>query len=187
MDEIQQSNQYQTAFKYKSDKPAFVFSSADYKTVDLHFKWMNEYGIDGVFAQRFVIGLTRGKKRSDNYNTVFDNCFKAAKNNNRVLSLMYDLSGTDSTNVVETTIKDWKQLVRKYKLNDPTNPNVLTYKGKAVVSLWGVGFENRKYTLENIKELINFFKNDPKYGNCVVLLGVRKRYGRYFKRKCRQR
>ena len=41
-----------------------------------------------------------------------------------------------------------------------------------MVSLWGVGFENRKYTLENIKELINFFKNDPKYGNCVVLLGV---------------
>jgi len=172
MDEIQKSNQYKTEFKYKSDKPAYVFSSADYKTVDLHFKWMNEYGIDGVFAQRFVIGLTRGKKRSDNYNTVFDNCFKAAKNNNRVLSLMYDLSGTDSTNVVETTIKDWKQLVRKHKLNDPTNPNVLTYKGKAVVSLWGVGFENRKYTLENIKELINFFKNDPKYGNCVVLLGV---------------
>ena len=85
---------------------------------------------------------------------------------------MYDLSGTDTTNVVETTIKDWKQLVRKHKLNDPTNPNVLTYKGKAVVSLWGVGFENRKYTLENIKELIDFFKNDPEYGNCAVLLGV---------------
>ena len=83
MDEIQQSNQYKTAFKYKSDTPAFVFSSADYETVDLHFKWMKEYGIDGVFAQRFVIGLTRGKKRSDNYNTVFDNCFRAAKNNNK--------------------------------------------------------------------------------------------------------
>ena len=119
-----------------------------------------------------MVGLTRGKKRSDNYNTVFDNCFKAAKNNNRVLSLMYDLSGTTSANIVETTIKDWKQLVKKHKLNDPTNPNVLTYKGKAVVSIWGVGFVNRKYTLENIKQLIDFFKNDPKYGNCVVLLGV---------------
>ena len=172
MDEIQKSNQYKTAFKYKNDKPAFVFSSADSETVELHFKWMKDYGIDGVFAQRFVVGLTRGQSRIDNYNTVFDNCFKAAKNNNRVLSLMYDLSGTNSANIVETTIEDWKQLVRKYKLNDPTNPNVLTYKGKAVVSLWGVGFENRKYTLENIKELIDFFKNDPEYGNCAVLLGV---------------
>jgi len=172
MDEIKKSNQYKTAFKYKDDKPAFVFSSADYKTVDLHFKWMKDYGIDGVFAQRFVVGLTRGQSRIDNYNTVFDNCFRAAKNNNRILSLMYDLSGTTTANIVETTIKDWKQLVKKYKLNDPTNPNVLTYKGKAVVSLWGVGFENRKYTLENIKELIDFFKNDPEYGNCAVLLGV---------------
>ena len=172
MDEIQKSNQYKTTFKYKDGKPAFVFSSADYETVNSHFKWMKDYGIDGVFAQRFVVGLTRGKKRSDNYNTVFDNCFKAAKNNNRVLSLMYDLSGTTTDNIVKTTIKDWKQLVKKHKLNDPTNPNVLTYKGKTVVSLWGVGFINRKYSLENIKELINFFKNDPKYGNCVVLLGV---------------
>ena len=74
------------------------------------------------FAQRFVVGLTRGKKRSDNYNTVFDNCFKAAKNNNRVLSLMYDLSGTDSANIVETTIKDWKQLVRKTQVKRPYKP-----------------------------------------------------------------
>ena len=105
MDEIQRSNQYKTTFKYKDGKPAFVFSSADYETVNSHFKWMEDYGIDGVFAQRFVVGLTRGKKRSDNYNTVFDNCFKAAKNNNRVLSLMYDLSGTTSANIVKTTIR----------------------------------------------------------------------------------
>ena len=186
MDEIKKSNQYKTAFKYKDDKPAFVFSSADYKTVDLHFKWMKDYGIDGVFAQRFVVGLTRGQNRVDNYNTVFDNCFKAAKNNNRVLSLMYDLSGTDTTNVVETTIEDWKQLVRKHKLNDPTNPNVLTYKGKTVVSLWGVGFENRKYTLENIKELIDFFKNDPEYGNVRSAFRCSNRM-EDFRQRCRKR
>ena len=58
MDEIQKSNQYKTTFKYEDGKPAFVFSSADYKTVDLHFKWMEDYGIDGVFSQRFVVGLT---------------------------------------------------------------------------------------------------------------------------------
>lgn len=170
--EFDNDEKYKTSFKHRDGSIAYVFSSANAKTVNRHFKWMHDYGIDGVFAQRFVVSLTRGQKRIDNYNTVFDNCFKAAKNNNRVLSLMYDLSGTTKDNVIETTKEDWKQLVRRYKLNDPTNPNVLTYKGKAVVSIWGVGFQNRKYTLENIKELINFFKNDPKYGNCTVLLGV---------------
>ena len=172
MTEYSKDHKYKTPFKHSDNKPAYLFSSADYKTVSLHFKWMKDYDIDGVFAQRFVVGLTRGQKRIDNYNKVFDNCFKAAKKNGRVLSLMYDLTGTDATNVVETTKEDWKQLVRKHKLNDPTNPNVLTYKGKAVVSIWGVGFMNRKYTLENIRELINFFKNDPTYGNCSILLGL---------------
>jgi glycoprotein endo-alpha-1,2-mannosidase len=170
--ELDKDELYETEFTHINGKPAYVFSSANSKTVNRHFKWMNDYGIDGVFAQRFVVGLTRGQKRIDNYNKVFDNCFIAAKDNNRLLSLMYDLSGTDNTNVVETTIQDWKQLVKKYKLNDPTNPNILTYKGKAVVSIWGVGFKNRKYTLDNIKELIDFFKNDAEYGNCVVLLGL---------------
>ena len=170
--ELEKDELFKTEFVCKDGKPAHVYSSANAKTVNRHFKWMNDYGIDGVFAQRFVVSLTRGKKRIDNYNKVFDNCFKAAKRNNRVLSLMYDLSGTTKDNVIETTKEDWKQLVRRYKLNDPTNPNILTYKGKAVVSVWGVGFKNRKYTLENIKELINFFKNDSEYGGCVVLLGV---------------
>lgn len=163
---------YKTSFIHKDGKPAYVFSSANSKTVNRHFKWMQEYNIDGVFVQRFVVGLTRSQKRIDNYNTVFDNCFKGAKNNNRLISLMYDLSGTTKDNVVETTKEDWKQLVDKYKLNNPNNPNLLTYKGKIVVSIWGVGFKNRKYNLDNIIELIDFFKNDPKYGNCVVLLGV---------------
>lgn len=171
--ELNTNLKYETLFKHNDGSPAYVFSSADAKTVNLHFKWMKEYGIDGVFAQRFVVSLTRSQNRIDNYNKVFDNCFKGAKKNNRVLSVMYDMSGTTSRNIINTTIKDWKQLVRKYRLNDPTNPNVLTYKGKAVVAIWGVGFnDNRKYTLQDIKELIEFFKNDTKFGNCSVLLGV---------------
>lgn len=44
---------YETTFKHADGSPARVFSSADKSTVDLHFKWMAEYGLDGVFMQRF--------------------------------------------------------------------------------------------------------------------------------------
>ena len=164
---------YKTPFKYSDNKTAYLFSSADYKTVSLHFKWMKEYGIDGVFVQRFSVALTREKKRKKNLFKVFDNCFKSAKEHDRLISLMYDLSGSKSTNVVEIIKKDWKKLVNKHELNDPKNPNILTHKGKPIVSIWGVGFKDgRDYTLEDVSVLIDFFKNDPTYGGCNVLIGV---------------
>ena len=173
LNEYSKNNIYKTPFKHSDGKTAYVFSSADYKTVSLHFKWMKDYGIDGAFVQRFSVALTREKKREKNLFKVFDNCFKSAKEHDRVISLMYDLTGSKSTNVVEIIKNDWKKLVKKHELNDPKNPNVLTYKGKPIVSIWGVGFKgNREYSLEDIALLIEFFKNDPKYGGCNVLLGV---------------
>ncbi len=44
---------YQTPFKLANGQAARFFSSYDQSSVDLHFKWMQEYGIDGVFMQRF--------------------------------------------------------------------------------------------------------------------------------------
>ena len=44
---------YETPFKFADGSPAYLFSSYDESTVDRHFKWMKEYGIDGVFMQRF--------------------------------------------------------------------------------------------------------------------------------------
>src|SRR6516225_12288812 len=44
-------------FNYPDGKPAHLFSSAHPKTVDRHFKWMEQYGIDGAFVQRFLVDL----------------------------------------------------------------------------------------------------------------------------------
>jgi len=49
---------YETKFKFPDGKRARVFSSLDKSTTDLHFKWMKDYGIDGVFMQRFF-GVAR--------------------------------------------------------------------------------------------------------------------------------
>ena len=45
---------YPTPFHYADGTTASVFSPYDASTVQLHFKWMKDYGIDGVFMQRFV-------------------------------------------------------------------------------------------------------------------------------------
>jgi len=37
-----------------SGKPAYVYSAWNRKTVLRHFRWMKEYGLDGVLFQRFV-------------------------------------------------------------------------------------------------------------------------------------
>lgn len=162
---------FATSFKHADGSQASVFSSAHPKTVDRHFKWMKEYGIDGVFIQRFVSNV-KNEILHANLNQVFDNCYNASTNHERLISVMYDLSGS-GREVVENAKKDWKQLVDKYRINDPNNKNLLTFKNKIVVAIWGVGFnDGRKYTLDDIQELIEFFKNDPVYGNCSVLLGV---------------
>ena len=44
---------YPTGLKLKDGNTARFFSSDDQSTVDLHFKWMKQYGVDGVFMQRF--------------------------------------------------------------------------------------------------------------------------------------
>ncbi|MEN8250930.1 MAG: glycoside hydrolase family 71/99-like protein [Bacteroidota bacterium] len=169
--EFEQDELFPTSFMHADGAVASVFSSAHPKTVDRHFKWMKEYGIDGVFIQRFVSNV-KNEKLHANLNQVFDNCYNASKNHDRLISVMYDLSGCN-TEVVRDAKKDWKQLVDKYQINNPENNNLLTNIDKVVVAIWGVGFnDGRKYSLDDIQELIEFFKNDPEYGNCSVLLGV---------------
>ena len=69
---------YKTPFTYADGSPAYVFSSYDESTVDLHFRWMKEYGIDGVFMQRFFSVLT-SENRINHNDKVLRSAIKAAK------------------------------------------------------------------------------------------------------------
>ena len=42
-----------TGLKLPNGEGARFFCSDDESTVDTHFRWMKEYGLDGVFLQRF--------------------------------------------------------------------------------------------------------------------------------------
>ena len=172
MTEFRPDERYPTAFKHKDGSTANVFSSLNQKTVLRHFRWMQQYGIDGVFVQRFAV-KTFSQSGLNHCNTVLDHCRTGANQFGRAYAVMYDLSGMRE-NQMPRVIEDWKSLVDKLKITkDPQDKAYLHHNGKPVVAVWGIGFsEGRRYTLDECAALIDFLKDDPSYGGYTVMIGI---------------
>lgn len=166
---------YPTGLKLADGSTARFFNSADKSTVDLHFKWMYEYGLDGVFMQRFFGAAKPGSRKSSSTD-ILRHAFNAASEYNRAIAVMYDLSGLRSSGEdCSVLIEDWKFLVDSLKVtNQKGNNTYLHHNGKPLVAIWGIGFPDRPYDIRNIgiERFIDFLKNDPVYGGCSVMLGV---------------
>ena len=167
---------YKTDFKFSDGSAARVFSSVDKSTTELHFKWMKEFGVDGVFMQRFF-GVARAyDKPGKSQDIILGNALKSARENERAIAVMYDLSGLRAKGEdCSAIIEDWKMLVDKMKVtNQGKDQTYLYHNGKPLVAIWGLGFPDRPYNIREIgiNRLIDFLKNDPVYGGCAVLLGV---------------
>ncbi|BDD02020.1 glycoside hydrolase family 71/99-like protein [Persicobacter psychrovividus] len=167
--------QYPTDFINADGSTANIFSSSDQSTTDLHFKWMKDYQIDGAFMQRFFsyIKNDQAKIRPD---LVIKHAFNSSQQHDRAIAIMYDLSGLKAgKDDCSTVIEDWKHLVDDLNvLNKGKKQTYLHHNGKPLVAIWGVGFPDRAYDIDQIKlqELIDFLKNDPVYGGCSVMLGI---------------
>jgi hypothetical protein len=167
--ELDASQRFPTDFKMPDGSPAEVFSSFEKPTVLKHFEWMQEYGIDGVFVQRFANGLNNPVSL-EHCNTVLANCREGANLHGRAYAVMYDLSGLHAGQI-DNVINDWRALRNKMVITE--DPAYLHHHGKPVVAIWGIGFnDHRDYTLAECRRLIEFLKNDPEAGGCTVMLGV---------------
>lgn len=166
---------YATGLTNQDGNPARVFSSADESTTDLHFQWMQQYGIDGVFVQRFF-DTTRTRERRERSRTILANALKASQKYHRAIAVMYDLSGLKAEGEdCSSIMADWKELVDELKITSQGAGQTYLYDhGKPVVAIWGLGFPDRPYNIRHIgvDKLIHFLKNDPQYGGCAVMLGV---------------
>jgi hypothetical protein len=178
--ELDPDERYATAFKHADGRAAEVFSAFNSKTVLRHFKCMREYGVDGVFVQRFA-GEVFHPAGLRQFTTVLGNCREGANRNGRVYAVMYDLSGISAGQMGQVQA-DWKLLVEKMQITK--DKAYLHHNGKPVVAVWGFGFsDGRKYTLQEGIELVEFLKNDPQCGGCTVMLGV-PTYWRALERDC---
>ncbi|HEX4644522.1 MAG TPA: glycoside hydrolase family 71/99-like protein, partial [Verrucomicrobiae bacterium] len=167
--ELDPGQRFPTDFKLANGHPAEVFSSFEKPTVLLHFQWMEEYGIDGAFVQRFANGLQNPASR-EHCNTVLANCREGANRHGRTYAVMYDLSGLRAGHTGEV-IEDWRALRQEMAITE--DPSYLHHRGKPVVAVWGIGFnDHRDYQLEECRRLVQFLKNDPENGGCTVMLGV---------------
>jgi hypothetical protein len=166
---------YPTTIKNADGSPARLFSSWDASTTDLHFKWMKQYGIDGVFMQRFF-GNVRTPRSRQKANIILKHALNASKKYGRAIAIMYDLSGIKASGEdCSAIIEDWKELVDSMKITSQGGGQTYLYHHqKPLVAIWGLGFPDRSYNIRNIgiEKLVDFLKNDPVYGGCAVMLGV---------------
>jgi hypothetical protein len=166
--ELDADERYATGFKHADGSTAEVFSSGNRKTVVRHFEWMRDYGIDGVFLQRFAHGLQRETSRRHK-NTVLSHVREGAAKAGRSYAVMYDLTGLPAGGF-DIVREDWKTLHHTTKITQ--DAAYQRHEGKPVVAVWGVGFNDkikrRGYSLADCKGLIEFLKAD----GCTVMLGV---------------
>ncbi|MDB6018223.1 MAG: hypothetical protein JWR19_2712 [Pedosphaera sp.] len=167
--ELSPSERFPTGFKMANGRPAEVFSSYAKPTVLRHFQWMQDYGIDGVFVQRFAVEL-HDQNNLEHCNTVLANCREGANLHGRTYAVMYDLSGLPAGHI-EEVMNDWRELRKQMTIT--ADPAYLHQGGKPVVVVWGIGFnDHREYTLAECRRLIEFLKGDIEAGGCTVMIGV---------------
>lgn len=150
-------------------KPAYLYSAYNPKTVARHFRWMKEYGLDGVLVQRFV-GSIKGKRESGD--VVLKNVIAGARQYGRVFAIEYDITGGDPATFVQTLEDDWKYLVDD--LHVTSLPNYLHHNGKPVLSIWGVGEEEDRHVPKDpavATQLIDWFKTKAAANYQVTYMG----------------
>jgi hypothetical protein len=156
---------FATGMTLPDGSPAKVFSSYKAATVERHFRWMKEHGLDGVFLQRFTVAL-RNPGSIAFRNRVAENVRQGAEEHGRVFAMMYDISGHSATSLVSTLTNDWAYLVNTLRYTE--SARYLRHKGKPVVAIWGFGFSDRPGSAEDAKTTIRFFKD----AGCTVMGGV---------------
>ena len=143
-----------SGYEDSNGKPIKVFSSQSPGIVDTHFKWMQQYGIDGVFVQEFITTL---KDRPEHRLNVTKNVKNSAEKYGRAWAIMFDASGAskDTLSILQKVMPDFKDLITN-------SPMYLHEHGKPLVAVWGFGGEAGGKHLHDAKyaiQVVEYLKN----------------------------
>lgn len=147
-------------FTYPDGAPAKLYSAENRASVSRHFEWMKQYGIHGVWLQRFLVSLPGGPDEFfASTNRVMENVLGAARETGRVWAVAYDMAAMPTDQVFETLTADWQRLV---DAGVPNDERYLHENGLPVLLIWGF-YPKQNVTPELACRLIDFFKRDSKY------------------------
>ena len=152
---------YQTSYAHLGNgQPATLFSSYDQQTVDTHFQWMQQYGIDTAALQRFNPTGGEGPTRD----AMATKVRSAAESHGVKFYLMYDVSNW--TNMQSEIKTDWTNKMAAHTASSA----YARQNGKPVVCIWGFGFNdgNHPFSADACLDVVNWFKAQ----GCYVIGGV---------------
>ncbi len=117
-------------------EPATMFSSYSQQTMNTHFLWMQQNGIDCAALQIFGSYLRSGGSLLAFHTGVAQHMMAAAETYGRKFYIMYDVSSTDAfdANWINTMVNS---------LHVTSSPAYARQNGKPVVCFWGVGTSGR--------------------------------------------
>src|SRR5262249_20833678 len=130
-------------------------------TVDRHFRWMEEYDLDGVMLQRFSVGVTTSSGQSA-LDQVARNVRAGAEAHGRVFSMMYDTTGQPSFE--QTVERDWMHLVDDLRILE--SPRYLHHRGQPLLAIWNFGSDPAQ-----AQRVIRWFKSEAPPQYRVALMG----------------
>lgn len=151
------STLFQTALGNLNDsRNARLFSSWKQETIDLHFSWMQQYGIDGIALQRFL-GPTRNVVFKTNMDSIVMRVRRSAEKYQRIFYIMYDMSADDTAFFKA----DWLHI--ENDLRPQQSPYYAHQNGKPVICIWGFGLNERSNQPANSLAIINWLKSKGYY------------------------
>jgi len=148
---------YPTTLTYADGKQVGLFSAYCDGVVDLHFKWLKDYNLDGVFLQRFVTEISSPGVTLTQRDKVTSYAKSSAEKYGRAFGIMYDVSGASAATLLDVLKSDWAHLVNDLKVT--SSPNYIKQDNKPVLVIWGFGFTSHPPdTTDQGVQIINYFK-----------------------------
>jgi len=163
---------YDTQLQYPNGSPVRVYSTNDFETVDVHIRWMKEYGLKGCFVQRQQLNIHNPaileqmdrkamhvRRACEKYGIKF--CIMPCNN---------DKSASGSgQGYIDNIIADWKHCVDDLKITE--SPMYMHQDGNPVIGFWGLGFANRQMTPQQATQILDSFQHPFEQKYKVYVMG----------------